>query len=93
MAQIWEPPHIAEPNAESNLSQEVLYFTVPSCSGWRLRHRLLALISVSVATFSWQGLLLHLRQQEKIRKTLLPSYVMQSNSDVRVVALTMQCKV
>lgn len=71
MAQVWEPPHIAEPDAEPDLSQEVLYFTVPACSSWRLR-LLLALICVSVdlrlAIFSWQGLLLHLGQEEEIKE-------------------------
>lgn len=73
MAQIWKPPDVAEPDAESHLSQEILYFTVPSCSSGRLRRALLALLaSVAVhlrlhgsclVIICWQGLLLHLREE------------------------------
>lgn len=49
MAQIWKPPDIAKSNAESNLSQKILYFTVPPCSSGRLSRALLdVLTSVAI---------------------------------------------
>jgi len=71
MAQIWKPPDVAKPNAESHLSQEILDFTVPSRSSDRLRRALLAAGAAlrlrrsgsGIAVIRWQGLLLHLMQE------------------------------
>ena len=72
MAQIRKSPDIAKPNAESHLSQKILYFAVPSCSSGGLRRALLVLFtSITVnprlcgscrVIIGWQRLLLHLRQ-------------------------------
>lgn len=75
MAQIWKAPHVAEPDTEPHLGQEVLDLTVPAGSGGRFRRALLTLPTDETGTLrirgpgfvivGWQRLFLHLRTEEE----------------------------